>query len=229
MGKIRAPGSPDSVIPKAKHFVYANGSTGRSAVVLLSQVLQNESIISDRSEIGVFDASGTLVGSGVVMNGKAAFTVWGDNTMTKEKDGLVPSEPLSFKVWTPSGNEYAADFTGTGNTGYADNAILRGSMTIHHTAFITRSALSGVYPNPFKGNVRIGFDVAAGNGNTMQDVEVTIVDVRGKLVCRLVKGMYTTGRYSVTWDGSSHIGSTMYIVMMKTGSFSQSMTLFKVK
>ena len=216
-------------MPKAKHFVYANRSTGSSATMLLKRVVENTSVIADSSEIGAFDASGVLVGSGVVMNGKAAFTVWGDNTMTKEKDGLALSEAMTFKIWTPSGNEYMASYVGTGTTGYADNALMIGAMSIHRSLQINTCALASAYPNPFRGNVRIGFDVATVNGKDMQNVEVNVYDVRGSLIQVLAKGLYRTGRYSVTWDGSEHIGSNMYIVTMKTENFNQKMKLFKVK
>jgi len=89
--------------------------------------------------------------------------------------------------------------------------------------------LASVSPNPFRGNVRIGFDVATVNGKDMQNVEINVYDVRGVLVRQLAKGLYKTGRYSVMWDGSDHIGSNMYIVTMKTDNFSQKMKLFKVK
>jgi flagellar hook assembly protein FlgD len=102
-------------------------------------------------------------------------------------------------------------------------------LSIHRSLLITRCALANAYPNPFRGNVRIGFDVATVNGRDMQNVEVNVYDLRGTLVRQLVKGMYKTGRYSVLWDGSDRIGSNMYIVMMKTDNFSQKMKLFKVK
>ena len=164
------------------------------------------------------------------MNGKAAFTVWGDNSMTKVKDGLAPSEALTFKVWTPlSGEEYTAAYVGTGSAVYTDNAILLGTMSIHRALQITRCALASAYPNPFRGNVRIGFDVATVNGKDMQNVEINVYDVRGSLIRQLAKGLYKTGRYSVTWDGSDNIGSNMYIVMMKADNFSQKIKLYKVK
>jgi hypothetical protein len=217
------------MLPKAKHFVYTNGNTGNNATLLLTNVVEHTAAISDSSEIGVYDASGTLVGSGVVVNGKTALSVWGDNVMTKAKDGLSASEAMTFKVWTPGGEEYTGTFVGTNSTGYADNAIMLGTLSIHHEAAITRCALANAYPNPFRGTVRIGFDVAATHGMDVQSVEVNVYDLRGTLVRQLVKGMYKTGHYSVVWDGSEHIGSNMYIVMMKTNNFTQKMKLFKVK
>jgi hypothetical protein len=216
-------------LPKTKHYVYAIGNTGTSATILLKNVVENTKAIPDSSEIAVYDASGMLVGSGTVMSGKTAFSIWGDNAMTKEKDGLASSEALTFKVWTPTGEEYAGTYVGANSSGYTENALMIGALSIHRTVQITRCALANAYPNPFRGNVRIAFDVATITGREMANVEINVYDVRGVLVRQLAKGLYKTGRYSVTWDGSDHIGSNMYIVMMKTENFSQKMKLFKVK
>ena len=229
LGKINTIVSSGNYLPKAKHFVYSQSSTGSNASILLSRVVENTTLIADSSEIGAYDASGTLVGSGVVIGGKAAFTVWGDNTMTKEKDGLTSSEPILFKVWTPKGEEYSGTYVGTSGTGYSENAIMLGSLSIHRSLTITRCALASAYPNPFRGNVRIGFDVSSINGKDMQNVEINVYDVRGSIVKQIVRGLYKTGRYTVQWDGSEQVGSNMYIVMMKTDNFSQKMKLFKVK
>jgi hypothetical protein len=217
------------MLPLPRHFNYTSGSTGKSGIVLLSNVSANTTIVPDSSEIGAFDASGLLVGSGTIMNGKTAFVVHGDNAMTKEKDGLTPSEAISFKVWTPSGEEYMATYSGTGSATYADNAIMLGNVSINKTLETNRSALVSVSPNPFHGIVRIGFDVAGTNSNDLQSVEINVYDARGSLVRQLSKGMYTSGHYTVTWNASDHISSNMYIVMMKSEKFTQKIKIFKTK
>ena len=163
------------------------------------------------------------------MSGKTAFSIWGDNVMTKEKDGLASSEALTFKVWTPTGEEFVGTYAGENSSGYTENAMMIGALSIHRPLVITHCALATAYPNPFRGNVRIAFDVATITGKDMANVEINVYDVRGVLVRQLVNAPYKTGRYSVTWDGSDHIGSNMYIVMMKTENFSRKMKLFKVK
>jgi uncharacterized protein (TIGR02145 family) len=228
LGKMLSVAS-DMTLPKTRHYVYAIGNTGTSATILLKNVVENTKAIPDSSEIAVYGASGMLVGSGTVMSGKTAFCIWGDNVMTKEKDGLASSEALTFKVWTPTGEEYAGTYVGANSSGYTENAIMIGTLSIHRSLVISHSALANAYPNPFRGNVRIAFDVATLTDRDMANVEINVYDLRGILVRQLVNAPYKTGRYSVSWDGSDHIGSNMYIVMMKTENFSQKMKLFKVK
>ena len=56
-------------------------------------------------------------------------------------------------------------------------------------------------PNPFTGTTRISFSLPA-----EQQVEMSVYDVRGREVVRLVDGELDAGRHSVTWDGRAGRG-----------------------
>jgi flagellar hook assembly protein FlgD len=217
-------------MPKVRHYVYNGGNTGSNATVLITRIVQGNKLVSDSSEIGVYDVSGNLVGSGTIMGGKAAFSIWGDNAMTKEKDGLASSETFTFKLWRTNGEVNDLLFVGEGaDKGYTQNGLILGAMSVHANIMVTKFALANAYPNPFRNTVRIAFDVASINGRDMQNVEINVYDVRGSLVRQVVKGQYKTGHYTVAWDGNDHLGSNMYIVEMKADQFSQKMKLFRVK
>jgi hypothetical protein len=217
-------------MPKVRHFVYTGGITGNNATVLITKIVQGNKLIADSSEIGVYDVSGNIVGSGTVMGGKAAFSIWGDNAMTKGKDGLASSETFTFKLWRANGEVNDITFVGEGaDKGYTQDGIIIGAMSVRPNNIVKKFALANAYPNPFRGTVRIAFDVASINGKDMQNVEINVYDVRGSLVHQIVKGQYKTGHYTVAWDGSDHLGSNMYIVEMKADQFSQKTKLFRVK
>ena len=219
-----------TIMPKTRHFVYIAGNTGSNATVLATRIVQSNKNVSDSSEVGVYNASGNLAGSGVVMNGKAAFAIWGDNPMTKEKDGLAPSESFTFKLWRANGEVNDLVFVGEGaDKGFVENGLIVGAMSVRSNNLVMKFALANAYPNPFRGNVRIAFDVASINGKDLQNVEINVFDVRGVLVQQIVKGMYKAGHYTVAWDGNDHLGSNMYIIQMKAEEFSQKIKLFRVK
>ena len=229
LGK-QAHSTSGTIMPKTRHFVYTAGNTGNNATVLATRIVQNNKNVSDSSEVGVYNASGNLVGSGVVMNGKAAFSIWGDNPMTKEKDGLAASESFTFKLWRSNGEVNNLVFVGEGaDKGFVENGLIVGAMSVRSNNLVTKFALANAYPNPFRGNVRIAFDVASINGKDLQNVEINVFDVRGVLVQQIVKGMYKAGHYTVAWDGNDHLGSNMYIIQMKAEEFSQKIKLFRVK
>jgi hypothetical protein len=217
-------------LPAPKHFALAL-NTGSSATVLSKRTTINGAAAHDSCEIGVYDGKGNLVGSGVVVHGAAAFSVWGKSGLKKgTAAGCDASEKLTFKLWDGA-QEYPLEFHGATAPQYADNAILLGTMVVPSSLFITKFALMDAYPNPFRSNIRIAFDVPAAAGKELQDVEVDVFDVKGSLVAQLAKGGFKAGHYSVTWDGggAAALGSNMYIVEMKASNFDKMVRLFRVK
>jgi hypothetical protein len=86
------------------------------------------------------------------------------------------------------------------------------------------TALGRSYPNPFNPATMISFDLAAKG-----QVSIRIYNVAGQLVRTLVDGERGAGRYSETWDGKndagSSLGSGVYFLKMKAGSFESSRKL----
>ncbi|MCF7912559.1 MAG: T9SS type A sorting domain-containing protein [Candidatus Cloacimonetes bacterium] len=61
--------------------------------------------------------------------------------------------------------------------------------------------LLGAYPNPFNPETNLKFNLAQ-NCNIILD----IFNIRGQLVSRLAKGVYSAGEHSVRWDGKDKTG-----------------------
>ena len=74
-------------LPLAKRYALSK-NTGNNASILATNVLENNVPVPDGSEVAAYDGQGNLVGSGVVMKGITAFSVWGKDPQTKVKDGL---------------------------------------------------------------------------------------------------------------------------------------------
>jgi len=79
----------------------------------------------------------------------------------------------------------------------------------------TETALRSVYPNPFNPSVTIEFDL-----DRRSDVEVSIYDVRGRLVRRLMRDARGAGTHRVEWHGRDERGSCVatgvYFVRFRT-------------
>jgi hypothetical protein len=75
----------------------------------------------------------------------------------------------------------------------------RGTSTVADPGFLWVGAS---YPNPFNKAVNISFGIGVG-----QQVEVSVFDVRGKQIARLVGGTLAGGKYEVVWTGTSSDGS----------------------
>src|SRR5208283_2889966 len=62
-------------LPDPRHYA-THAITGNNATLLAKRVTIGDKVVPDSSEIGAFDGSGSLVGSGTVIRGIAAFAVW---------------------------------------------------------------------------------------------------------------------------------------------------------
>ena len=84
------------------------------------------------------------------------------------------------------------------------------------------------YPNPFNPETQIVYSLAE-----KSHVRLTIYNVRGQEVSRLIDRVQTTGRHSVTWNGRDHFGaalpSGMYIVRIGTEHFNKTRKMILVR
>jgi hypothetical protein len=220
-------------LPDPRHFgMHAN--TGNNATLLARQVMINGKPVADSSEVGAYDSRGTLVGAGTVLRGVAAFAVWGAGSLAKAKDGCANNEAVSFRLWT-NGQEYPLEFRATSGVGalYAQNRMFIGSLSVPASALITQFDLSRAYPNPFRGVVRIDFDVPCIAGVAESDISVNIYDMKGALVQQVARGKFAAGRHSVVWNGdgerSGSAGATLYVVRMRANNFDKRLKLIRMQ
>jgi hypothetical protein len=227
-------------LPSPQHFTTQTYRTGNNATALVQSVLADGHTVADGSEIAAYDTKGNLVGSGTVVNGRTAFAVWGDDPMTKGKDGCVGSEQISFKLWNET-SEYPLEFVSTGITGsksavYSEDGVFLGKFVVPDGALIKKFELSKVYPNPFKGQVKIAFDVPTLNNVSRHYIEINVYDLRGCLVHQVAKGIYEAGHYNVVWNSSAtgnrvsdNLAPSVYIVRMKAANFDKRLKLIRVR
>ena len=131
-------------------------------------------------------------------------------------------KPSSSELWT------AIRFTtGTSKARYADDELFMGSLVVPASFLISKFDLSHAYPNPFRGSVKICFDVPTINGISEHEISIAIFDLKGTLVHQLAKGKYQAGRYALPWQGGS--GSGAYIVQMKAAGFDKRIKLVRVR
>jgi hypothetical protein len=220
-------GKPHMSRPPLRHYA-KHSITGNSEILLSRQVEIGGKAASGNCEVGAFDTKGNLVGAGSVVNGVTAFNIWGQDPLTRAKDGCAPSEKIGFRLWDGS-KEYPLAVAG-GNPVYAAKTILSATLAVPEGVFISSFNLSRAYPNPFRGSVSIAFDVPTIAGVSQHAVEIDIYDVAGSLVKQLAKGIYRAGHYSLAWNcGEASVGSNVYIVRMKAANFDKRLTLVRVR
>jgi hypothetical protein len=92
--------------------------------------------------------------------------------------------------------------------------------------------LSQNFPNPFNPLTTIGFEIpGAADGYTQ--VELSIFDLRGRLMKKVVQGKVATGRHYVTWDGTDQKGervsSGVYLYRINAGNSRETRKMLLLK
>lgn len=95
-----------------------------------------------------------------------------------------------------------------------------------------RFALHQNYPNPFNPETTIRFDIPRLEGNSVK-VRISIYNISGQLVRRLIEAEHTPGAYAVKWDGRNESGnpvaSGVYFYTISAGNFSATQKMLMVK
>jgi len=175
-------------------------------------------------EIGVWNGSGTLVGSGVIQNGNSVITVWGTNvTSNEEVAGAITGEPLRLTLWS---NELRKEsdlsivsiydvtaFTHIGNElTYLPDAVWLTEIEIADEIPVA-FALFQNYPNPFNPLTTIQYAVS-------EEVRVVldVYNVLGQKIRTLVDDEHTAGIYEIVFDGTK-VSSGTYFYRIHAGDF----------
>lgn len=171
-------------------------------------------------------------------------TVQTDVFMAKSTDGGETFEnfKISATPFTPSASVFFGDYT---NITAANNKVrpiwarldnnslslytaivdIASNIQVLNSTVPTAFKLYGNYPNPFNPVTKIKFDVVNDlNGN----VKLTVYDMDGKEVSRLVDKNLESGTYEVEWDGTGYASGT-YFCKLESGNFLDTISLILLK
>ncbi|NLI16981.1 MAG: T9SS type A sorting domain-containing protein, partial [candidate division Zixibacteria bacterium] len=83
--------------------------------------------------------------------------------------------------------------------------------------------LTGCYPNPFNSTTQIEFELASPTIITLD-----IYDICGRKIVNIVKGEFTAGKHSASWDASG-MTSGVYFIRLNNGSKTTTKTITYLK
>lgn len=96
-------------------------------------------------------------------------------------------------------------------------------------------SLSQNYPNPFNPSTAIQFSLKVQGSNSMQPLPTSLViyDILGRKVRTLLNEEMLPGDYQVIWDGKDDrgevVGSGIYLYQLKSGSYTESREMIRLK
>ena len=218
-------------------FVKNTGNNATVGIPLSAQPLVDNTPLEVGDEIGAFTPAGLCVGAVVWENKNTALTVWGDDEMTPEVDGIKPGEPINYKIWKKSTDvEYQATATySLGNGIYQPNAIfILSTLNAKSTAVgISDAGLPNAfilfqnYPNPFNPTTTIKYGIPI-----KAHVKLEIYNTLGQKIETLINAVQEPGFYLINLD-ASHLSGGVYFYRLtaisenKIFSASKKLTILK--
>lgn len=171
-------------------------------------------------------------------------TLQTDVYMAKSTDGGETFEnfKISASPFTPNSSVFFGDYT---NITAANNKIrpiwarldntslsiytaivdIPTSINVLNSSVPSSFKLYANYPNPFNPVTKIKFDVV---NEQKGNVRLTIYDLEGKEISRLIDDNLESGTYEVEWDGSAFASGT-YFCKMESGNYTDTISLVLIK
>jgi hypothetical protein len=203
-------------VPVSSHF----GSpelTDNSAVVLFpDNVLKN--VLQPGDQIGIFNYDGLLCGSGIYEGENLAITVFGDDKLSKERDGFTPGEKFQVKIYSRASdtqfNSVSVGYVDGDDTYQVNGINIVSSLGLNKYKFTGNAELEVLtnYPNPFNPTTTIAYKL-----HKAQEVRISLYNILGRLVTTLVNGVQSEGVHQLEINGAQ-LSSGVYEVVFQTGN-----------
>jgi hypothetical protein len=197
--------------------------TGNSGVVIIpagSGPLVDGAALKAGDEIAAYTEDGICAGRALWTGANLAFTIWGNNSQTKEKDGFADGERILFRIFsqeqgeaihhvavTYDGSQFYLSDDGTYGEGmiYMVNSM-DGSLHGEEVVVPAAVAVGRPYPNPFipglHNEVQIGVDTEE------EELSVEVFDLLGR---RLAHGRVAAdgAETAYSWAGVDERGQAV--------------------
>jgi len=165
-------------IAAQSHFAF-KPITGNDMTVLVRTCINpniNGEPLESGDEIGVFSSSGLCVGAIVWQEKNVAITLWGDDGMTNDIDGMLQGDIIQYRIWDKSrSREYGA------NVSYHSGGASYGVDGIAILSSLSAAADQECY------NGKTSVIYSPHRSVMIKKANQRLVDIRGRLIPRRPK------------------------------------------
>ncbi|MBT3208233.1 MAG: T9SS type A sorting domain-containing protein [Bacteroidetes bacterium] len=181
---------------------------------------------SKGSEIGIFSPDNhreKLVGSAVYTGENLAISIWGNDELTEEIDGMIENNKFIIKIWNGENEEILEIETWLkGNEFYKTNKIsvvekLSTFNLLHSTCILFQNV-----PNPFSETTEISFYIPE-----KAFVEIELFNLIGEKIVTIQSQNYPGGNHSINFN-KNDIYSGAYFYRLKLKGFSETKIMYLV-
>jgi len=162
----------------------------------------------------VYNQTGILVGSAVIESDFTAITLWGDDELTPETDGLLPGEDFIIKIydgdnvktldgiWLEGDNQYSANKISI--LKFVENPNNIGDETVN---------LSQNIPNPFNHETEFSFYLPE-----QANIKFSIINIVGEVVDVLISGVMEKGDHILKFQADA-LPTGVYYYTLEAGNY----------
>ncbi|MBM3326819.1 MAG: T9SS type A sorting domain-containing protein [Calditrichaeota bacterium] len=203
---------------KPLHYTAKLSGAGNASLLLLGE--------KDLTgwEAGVYTVNGELLGAGVFdADGHCGIAVWNDDDDDDDDDDdRENKDELVVKLWNGAVEITPNIKVAAGRMIWQNDGVIVAEVNMAAVPF--EFGIHQAYPNPFNSAVRLQFGVMEAGG----DVRLTIYDLSGREVVRLVDGAVNTGLHTALWraDGAA---AGMFIARLTQGGRNTAIKLMLMK
>lgn len=184
-----------------------------------------ESLPAYGDEINVFSETGEIVGSTVFNGENVCVTIWGNDELTPEHDGLTRNENFVIKLETPSGTStpVVVEYWIEGNDTYDENGIsIVGKLTPQPIVTENHIEVKNM-PNPFTSFTKITFSLTRA-----ENVKIVVYNELGAEIAELANHEFGKGNHELRFDASD-LPSGVYFYNFTVGDFTQTHQMNLIK
>ncbi|MEA3446687.1 MAG: T9SS type A sorting domain-containing protein, partial [Bacteroidota bacterium] len=175
-----------------------------------------ETIPVSGAEIAIFDNNGVLAGTAVFNNTNLAIPVWGNDSYSTEKDGLLPGEEFILKTWDGSEKLIVVENWVEGDDNYEKDKLAVAGKLFQKEIADVLSFQS--YPNPVNTKLNISFFL-----NSEKEVQLILFDQIGQKVWEGSQ-MFSAGKNEKSIDVSK-FGQGTYFLSLNAGNYRQTQVI----
>ena len=170
-------------------------NTGSNMHLLVPESAWNISV-SSKDELYVYDAKGDMVGAAKITLPNTLITVWGNDLLTDEKDGLYDAEEFYLVIYSEENNTLQPAYLElkTGVYGYEKDALIIASQ-ITESNFEKGLALYNSVPNPASNFTEISFYL-----NKETYLTLSLFNVLGEEIKLITAGIKSVGYHTAQVD-----------------------------
>ena len=153
-------------------------------------------LVSSKDELYVYDAKGDMVGAAKITFPNTVVTIWGNDILTAEKDGLYDAEEWSVVLYSEESNtlQSVSMELKTHVCGYEQDALVIASQIVESN-FEKGLALYNSVPNPASNITEISFYL-----NKEMDLTLRLFNVIGEEINIITAGIKPAGYHKAQVD-----------------------------